>query len=549
MNRDEYDAVVVGSGAGGGFAALGLVEAGLRVLLLERGRRYQPQEFPMAHPDWERRPQVLRAAEAQPRSVVAAIGAPLDPRRRHLHTRSLLREPANYLQVRGPFEYQRVVGLGGSTLHYDGEAHRFAEFAFRTASTYGFGVDWPISYRDLEPWYERAERVLGVAGAPGNPFKPARGPYPTPPHPFNLVTQRVAAAASKLGWSMLPNPLALPTQPFDGRGACRRSGGCKLGCAFGAKSSVDRSALARAERSGRLTIVTGARVVRLLGAHAGRVGGVVYRRGGAEHRVRARAYVLGLGAVETPRLLLVSGLANESGLVGRYFMEMVFAVLTVRFDRPLQPYVGPPIQARSWDFARPAGGGPRAGGFVLGVSGTASGHHGPVSYALSVPGIGRAHRRRMRERFGTLASLFAVAEHEPRADNRLVLDQRVDEDGVPLVRVESAMSETDCRTLEAMTTRLDELADAAGAVTRLHLSTTYARGTATHVGGGCRMGADPRESVVDPWGRAHAVPNLFVADASVLPGQGAGDSPSLTIQALALRTASRVAALMRAREL
>ena len=135
MSREEYDAVVVGSGAGGGFAALGLVEAGLRVLLLERGRRFVPEEFPMAHADWERRPHVLRSPEAQARSVVPDLGAELDPRWRHLHSRSLLSEPAGYLTRRGPFDYQRVVGLGGSTLHYDGEAHRFADFGFRSASS------------------------------------------------------------------------------------------------------------------------------------------------------------------------------------------------------------------------------------------------------------------------------------------------------------------------------------------------------------------------------------------------------------------------------
>jgi len=549
VSSEEYDAIVVGSGAGGGFAAMGLAEAGLRVLLLERGRRYLPNEFPMAHSDWESRPQVLRSAEAQPFSIFAGLGAELDVRWRHLHTRSLLSKPPGYLKVRGPFDYQRVVGLGGSTLHYDGEAHRFADFAFRSASTYGFGVDWPLDYPALEPWYARAEQVLGVAGVPGNPFKPARGPYPTPAHPFNPATQRVADAASRLGWAMLPNPLALPTRPVDGRSACQRSGGCNLGGAYGAKSSTDRTALVRAERSGRLTILTGARVVQLLKARDGRVDGVVFRRAGEAHRASARAYVLGLGAVETPRLLLASELGNASGMVGRYFMELVFASLTVRFDRPLDPYVGPPIQARSWDFARPAADGPNRGGFVLGISGTASGHHGPASYAMSIPGIGRAHKHAMREKFGTVASLFAIAEHEPRRGNRLVLDERLDEDDVPLVRVESAYSETDCRTLEAMIARLEDLALASGAAERLHLLTTYARGSSTHVGGGCRMGSDPAESVVDPWGRAHEVPNLFVADASVLPGQGAGDSPSLTIQALALRTADRIAQAMRRRDI
>jgi choline dehydrogenase-like flavoprotein len=166
-----------------------------------------------------------------------------------------------------------------------------------------------------------------------------------------------------------------------------------------------------------------------------------------------------------------------------------------------------------------------------------------------MPGLGRSHKEAMRSQFGTVLTLFGIAEQEPRAANRLTLAEAKDPDGIPLVRVQSSLSEVDLLALEAMLMRIKELASASGAVEVLRQITTYDTPAASHVGGTCRMGTDPRSSVVTPYGRSHDVPNLFISDASVLPGQGAGDSPSLTIQALALRTAQHIATLARRREL
>jgi len=260
---DTFDAIVVGSGAGGGFAAMSLAEAGMRVLLLERGRRFDPRrDFPMNHPDWELRPRAFRDTEAPPGdvSLVREEGAPLDPRYAHLRSSSLPGEVLKSGSRRAPFRYDRVLGLGGTTLHYQGEAHRFPDHAFRPASLYGLGVDWPLSYADLAPYYDRVEHLLGVAGDPANPFKPPRGPFPTPAHRLSYASQRIATGAAKLGWSLLPNSLALPTRSTDGRPPCQRSGGCVHGCIFGAKSSVDLTAIRRAEGTGRLQVQTESRV-------------------------------------------------------------------------------------------------------------------------------------------------------------------------------------------------------------------------------------------------------------------------------------------------
>ena len=550
----ELDAVVVGSGAGGGFAAMALAEAGARVLLLERGPRMDPRDFPMHHRDWELRRSPLDLPGPPDPTVLREDGPAVDPRFAHLRTGPPGRQVA--VARREPFRYQRVFGLGGTTLHYQGEAHRFPADAFRPASAYGLGVDWPIDHAELAPHYERAERVLAVAGNPANPFKPARGPYPTPAHALSPVSRRIEAGASKLGWRLLPNPLALPTASLDGRPPCQRSGGCVQGCIFGAKSSVDLTAIARGMRTGRLTgDHPGAGRRARDGTRWTRRWCRLPRRKRVE-RAAARVVVLALGALETPRLLLAQrgpshpgGLANASGLVGRYLMETVYALLNVRFDRRVDGYKGPPIDARIWDFARPARGGRVRSGYALGVSGTMGGFHGPASYALRTPGIGRAHKDAMRARFGAIVTLFGIAEQEPRAVNRIRLADETDSDGVPLLRVESSPSEADLRAMDDMLGKLNALAAASGAAEVLHQVTAYDEPLGSHLGGTCRMGRDPATSVVDPFGRAHEVPNLFIADASVLPGQGAGDSPSLTIQALALRTAERIAGLLRRREL
>ena len=541
------DVIVIGSGAGGGFVATALAQAGVSVLLLERGRWFDfKKDFPARNPDWEKRGSPFRSGSffSDP-TIDYSKGAVIQPQDFDLCSRQKmdrLGKPGH----RGSFNYHRVIGVGGSTLHYQGEAHRFPEHAFKTQSRFGFGFDWPLVYAELAPYYAKAEKWLGVAGDPANPFKAARGPYPTPAHQLSTKTQWVKHASDKLGWSLLPNSLVLPSRSYDGRSPCRYSGMCVKGCPFGAKSSVDLAVLPKGIKTGNLKVLDNTRVLELETDTSGSISGVIYLRDGIRLRATADRYVLSTGAIESPRLLLASqsashpdGIGNRHDRVGRNLMETVFSVITVEADRPLQAWKGQPIDCRIWDFNSTGPENDR-NGFVLGVSSSMSAYQGPLSYAQRTAGSGKAHKDAMRNKFGRVVNLFGIADHSPNENNRLQLSSRLDKDGMAKVTVSSDYLQRDKNTLREMINKLIALAEATEPEQIKGLYSTYNQPSSTHLAGTCMMGNDPEQSVADANGKVHGVKNLYIADASILPSQGMGDSPSLTIQAMALRIADKM---------
>lgn len=526
------DVVVIGCGAGGGVIAKELGEAGLSVVVLEAGRRYDPRtDYDADDVDFEVKGKTVFAAGDE---------------RRDRYT----------LPIGNWFALSRVKGVGGSTLHYLAISPRMHESDFRVRSEDGVADDWPISYRDLEPYYTRVEYELGVAGPDGaqaNPFEPPRSrPYPTPPHAFNCASRRVQRGAQRLGLHMVREPLAIPTKPWNGRPACINASVCGLGCSISAKSSIDVTYVPKALATGRVELRTGCTAREISVAPDGKAREVIYvDSAGREQGILARAIVVAGNAVETARLLLLStssrfphGLANSSGLVGKYFTEHLGVFTYGRFSELLDPWRGTPsggliqddyaTDARH-DFAR---------GWSIVVTNSS---HWPLSVAQRVSGWGTQHKARTKQLFAHFTGVCSIGEQLPDVRNEVKLDPIVkDNHGLPVPHLVNRTYANDNAMIKAISARLKQLLEAAGAIEIW--GNEHVPGHSAHYLGTCRMGTNPATSVVDPWCRTHDVPNLFMGDGSVFVTGGAVN-PALTISALATRTADGIASAFRRREL
>jgi choline dehydrogenase-like flavoprotein len=529
--KDSTDVVVIGCGAGGGVVAKELGEAGLSVVVLEAGKRFNPADYPTHQADFEIAGARIFRAEDPGRDAYTWDG----PARVH---------------------YERAKGVGGSTLHYLGVSPRFHESDFRVHSEEGIADDWPISYAELEPYYTKVEYELGVSGLggpQGNPFDPPRSkPFPTPAHALNCASLAVKRGADKLGLHLVPSPLAIPTVSWQGRPACMGAGVCGLGCRIGAKSSIDVTYVRKAEATGRVQIRTESTAREITLTRDGKAKSVIhFDARGKEQEIFARAVVVAGNAVETPRLLLLSqsrhfpdGLANSSGLVGKYFMEHLAVFMNATFDERLNAWQGSSAGGMLQDFYATDRRNHFARGWMIEVN---NGAQWPVAVARRVGGWGAQHKARMKRTFGHGVGLATVGEQLPDLRNQITLDPEVkDHLGLPAPRLTNEPHANDRRMLEKIPLRLREIFQAAGAAEISQAE--YRPGWSAHYLGTCRMGRDPRTSVVDPWGRSHDVRNLFIADGSVFV-TGAAVNPALTISALATRTAEGMVAAFNRREL
>jgi len=538
------EVVIVGAGAGGGAAAYALTRRRVRVLLLEAGPRFNPfADYRLDRDDWERQ-RFPHQPGSQGRHTFGELQR-LEPEWDELRSWNRVGGRTNPGDRRLPYRYHHVRGVGGSTLAYTGEAHRLHPAAMRMRSRFGVGADWPLDYNALEPFYLEAERVVGVAGPadPGARWRSA--PYPLPPHPPGRASQVLIEAAAKLDLAWTPNPRAALSRAYDGRPPCNYCGNCNRGCPRTDKGSTDLTFLRKAEASGFLTLETGFQVTRIEAGDDDRVRGLHgIDAEGRERFIPTPELILACGAVETPRLLLASagkhapdGLANESGQVGRHFMETLSWSSSALHPEPLGSHRGLPNDHACWDFNAPDAidGVPGGVRFATGVC--ESGLNGPIAYAHRIlPGWGRAHRRAMRENFGRALTVGAIGESLPDAGSFVDLDPDAkDERDVPLARIHSHLADPELRRLRFMARKSHELHEAAGCGERVEEFGSYDFFSSTHVFGTCRMGEDPGDSVVDSRGRSHRWRNLRLLDASIFPSTGGGESPSLTIHALALR--------------
>ncbi|MDA8104249.1 MAG: GMC family oxidoreductase [Nitrospiraceae bacterium] len=557
MADTDFDVVIIGSGAGGGASAWSLSRRKIRVLLLDAGPSYDPSEYGLYKTDWEQR---LFPEKAKHRArYTFGPMQELSPERDGLRTWNHLSGKINATGRRIAGEYYHKRGIGGSTLVFSGEAHRLNPESMKMYSRFGVGADWPLTYKELEAYYCIAERIVGVAGPPGEVVRFRSEPYPLPPHRLSYASSKVRDGCRALGLTWVENAVAILSRPYGGRPECNYCANCYRGCTRTDKGSTDVTFIRKAVETGFCTVRTDSQVTRLEAGPADRVTAVHYVDGeNREHETSAGAVVVACGAIETPRLLLASknrnapdGLGNESGQAGRNFMETLAWSSTGLHPEPLGSHRGIPVDSVCWDFNAPDSMRGIAGGCRFCSATPEADLLGPINYAKRVvKGWGRRHKEEMRRVFGSALTIIAMGESLPNEKSFIDLDpHEKDGLGMPVARINTFLDGMETARLEFMASKTREILQASGAEKTIEEFGTYDIFSSTHVFGTCRMGTDPEQSVLDAYGRSHRWKNLFMADASVFPSSGGGESPSLTIEALAIRTAEHILSLSKRGEL
>lgn len=546
--REAVDFVIIGSGAAGGVLAKELSSGGFSVVVLEQGHYRTAADFNhdelnvmfknelMNHPGWND-PQTFRRYENET-AEVKQEGPP----------------PALYAR-----------GVGGSSVHFTANYWRFHQSDFMERSLLGpmqgtGFADWPISYEELEPYYTKVEWQCGVSGQPG-PFEAPRSrPYPLPPLPVKSSGVLFDKGARLMGLHPQPAPMAILSKPYKGRPACINCGFCMgFGCESNAKSSALVTMIPLAEATGRCEIRPLSTVFRIQTNAAGRVTEVVYLDSeGQEQAQKANAVILSANGAETPRLLFMSesarspdGLANSSGLVGKYLMGNGHSVTQAAFEHPLNEFKGVQVTRIVHDFYEHdpgrgfyGGGGMDARPFLDST---------PIMFSLSglppgKPRWGLEFKQMLRHYFTRKMAVLGSTTSVPLLRNNITLDPSLKDDkGRPAIRMTYMDHEDDLAMATFLQDRAVEILGAAGAA-EIWRDPVEGSDIQVHLLGTCRMGNDAATSVVDKYHRAHDVRNLFICDGSSFVSSGRGQ-PTMTIQALAFRAAEHIARFARAGEI
>ncbi|HAC33233.1 MAG TPA: 2-keto-gluconate dehydrogenase [Gammaproteobacteria bacterium] len=506
--NDDSVVVIIGSGAGGATLAADLCAKGINVVCLEAGKPVQiVQDFHQMF---------ARAVWKDKRSSEGDLNPGL---------------PAYIGKA-----------VGGTALLWGGLALRREPWELKALSAFGPVdgadlADWPLTFDELEPWYEKAEARLNVTGRGGRPF--------LPDHNHSLVFK---AGAAKLGYQQVSNGhMAINTAPFDGRPGCQQMGFCAAGCTVHAKWAPAYAELPKAQASGHFELRDGCMVVRIEHDDQDRVTGVVYRDdAGNEHRQRARAACLAANGIETPRLLLLSesarfkdGLANRSGTVGKHYMIDVLARAATIMPGQVDNYKGATYSALVQDenINDPSR------GFFGGIIMAPRGIHLPLfPNELDPEGWGEEFAEVIAH-YPNAAAAVALAGDLPVADNRITLHPtETDQHGLPIPHIRKVYHDNDNALLNYGFKRLTEMFQSLGA------GRVYTRqGTsALHNLGTCRQSEEPDNGVCNSFGQSHDLENLFISDGSQFVTTGAAP-PTLTIVTLAMRQADYIAKQMRTR--
>ncbi len=553
----DFDAIVVGSGITGGWSAKELCEAGLKVLLIERGRMIEHQSGytnEMKNP-WDMPYRGLGDAALFAREYAVQV------KNRHFteftqdHFVNDAENP--YSTADGTdFTWFRSYQLGGRSLTWGRQSYRWSDYDFGANKADGNGTDWPIRYADIAPWYNKVESFIGVSGAKEGLAALPDGIF-QPPMALNVVEQHARAkiAAQWPDRCLTIGRTANLTQEKEGRSACQNRSICARGCSYGAYFSTQSSTLPAAQKTGNLTLVTDTIVEAVdVDPKTRRATGVrvIDTKTGKRSTHAARMIFLNAGSFNSVHLMLRSksdafpnGLANTSGVLGTHIMDHATTLSVAALI--------PGFEDRTSFGNRPTGIiiprfrnlEKKDGDFLRGYSYQGGALQSGWTAAKREAGLGADFKARATQVGPWRMVLVGFAESLPRASNRLTLDQaKNDKHGMPLLNVAFAHGDNEAKALADAKSEAAKMMEAIGGKVFMGFDRAGSGGTAIHEMGGARMGDDPATSVLDKFSRAHDVPNLFVTDGAQM-ASSACQNPSLTYMALTARACDHAVGLLK----
>ncbi len=538
-SREVQDVIIIGSGAAGGMAAWNLTRKGVNVTMLDAGRKFNRSEFWTHVKPWEWQ-QRLDAGHKPPPIV-------LDPA-----------EQPYITPLDQNFALTRVWGRGGKTNIWGRVSLRYADLDFAAAERDGWEIPWPIRYKDIAPYYDQVDQLIGVCGGDDDQDSLPGSRYFLPPPPLRCGEHLMKRAARHIGIDMVPIRRAVLTRDYNGHTKCHYCGACGDGCDVGAFFNASDYLIEPALKTGKLNVVNNAVVARILVDDNGLANGVQYfdRYTKEEHRTYGKRIIVAASCVDSTRILLNStsqrypnGIGNSSDVIGRYLSEQIR--FTIRGFAP--ELIGTKTRnddgiggahmymprfnhrdCRKRDYIR---------GF--GCQFWYTGAQTDLSWAKSIPGFGLDFKKSVKERYPAVLALHPFGETIPKAENRITVNgSPLDQYGTPIARISYTIGDNERRMSREMYDTMLEILHAAKAeIVPFRYGQLEPNGSAIHEHGTCRMGADPKRSALNSFCQMHDVKNVFVVDGSAFT-TASEKNPTLTILALAWRATDQMAAEM-----
>jgi choline dehydrogenase-like flavoprotein len=535
-----HDVIIIGSGASGGMAAWNLTRKGVNVLMLDAGTKFEPSKFWSHVKPWEDRQK--RAAGQQPPQfyVDTKTQAPY------------LTDPGN------PFDLVRVWGMGGKTNVWGRVSLRYSDLNLSEPARDGWEIPWPIAYKDIAPYYDQVDQLIGVCGGSDDePFLPG-SKYHLPPAAPRCGERLLQKAAASTGITIVAGRRAVLTQAHNGHPKCHFCGACGKGCDVGAFFNSTDYLIYPAFSTGRLHVVDNAVAARVLVDESGRANGVQYfnRLTKEEYKVYGKRVIVAASTIDSTRILLNSksakypnGIANSNDVIGRYLTEQIrfhmYGFVPELLGGPTQNDDG--IGGEHVYLPRAVAKSKRPYLRGFGMQFWSSGAQANAAFGKRLPGFGLSLKQQIKKKYPALVALHPYGEVLPRKDNRVTVDEsRLDQYGVPIPKISYKIGENERSMAKDMYDTAEEILHAAKAeILPFERGSLDVAGSAIHEHGTCRMGSDPKTSALNGFLQSHEVPNLFVVDGAAFPTP-TEKNPTLTILALTWRATDYMAEEMRA---